>query len=117
MTKVLRAAPLISLAATVAAVSLLAAMSQASAENACREAISATGKAANPANYDPPKHYNMEKLAKDRAIAAWRALVANKCPHDSNLWWRARNRKVSCEGYAGGTGCEASATPARRIGL
>ena len=89
--------------------------SAAGAEPACTSPLTASGRAAYPLNYDPPKHYNAEKLAKDRAIAKWRELVASKCPQSSNLWWRARDRKVDCEGYAGGTGCEATGIPSKRI--
>ena len=104
------------LAVLVAAVGLAAGLAPASAESACEQSITASGRAANPQNYDPPKHYNPETLAKDRAIAKWRELVAAKCPHDSNFWWRARDRKVTCEGYAGGISCEASGTPAKHMG-
>jgi len=82
----------------------------------CGASFTASGKAANPLNYDPPRHYNPEKLARDRAIAAWRAKVSQICPQVSNFWWRARDRKISCEGYAGGIGCEVSGTPATHIG-
>jgi hypothetical protein len=75
-------------------------------------AISASGRAANPLNYDPPKHYDMEALAKARAIAAGRAAVRASCPGSSSTWDRAGQRSLFCEGYAGGLACEATATPA-----
>ncbi len=105
-----------SLATLAAVVGVVAGLAPAAAENTCMQSITASGRAANPLNYDPPKHYKAEKLAKDRAVAKWRELVAFKCPHDSNLWWRARGRKVDCEGYAGGIDCAASGTPAKRLG-
>ena len=87
----------------------------AAAESACQAGITGVGRAANPLNYDPPKHYNMGELAKKRAIANWHEQVNAKCRHDSSLWFRARNKKIECDGYAGGIGCEATAIPARRI--
>lgn len=93
---------------------VIACLAPAHAEDACLEPVKAYARAANPLNYDPPKHYNPERLAKDRAIARWRDEVASKCPRASNLWWRARDRKVECEGYAGGIGCDVSAIPAIR---
>lgn len=85
------------------------------AAEGCRVATTGVGRAANPLNYDPPKHYNMEKLAKSRAIANWQSAVKAACPEASTLWFRALGKKISCDGYAGGTGCEATATPAKRL--
>jgi len=101
---------------SVALATLLAlAPTAASAEaNACGS-ITATGRAANPANYEPPRHYDMNALARRRAIEAWRAKTAEACPRSSNIWWRARNRAIACEGYAGGLGCEATGVPAPRL--
>jgi len=79
----------------------------------CTVVVTATGRAGNPQNYEPPRHYDAEKLASARAIQAWQAKAAHQCPHYSNLWTRARNRKLDCEGHAGGISCQASATPAR----
>ena len=81
----------------------------------CSAGVTGSGRAANPLNYDPPKHYNAGVLAKSRAIADWRIAVAAKCPRASTHWWRATGKKLECDGYAGGTGCEATAVPARRI--
>ena len=81
----------------------------------CSAGVTGSGQAANPLNYDPPKHYNVEKLAKQRAIAAWHEAVEAKCQHVSSHWWRARNKKIECDNHAGGLGCEATAIPARRI--
>jgi hypothetical protein len=108
---------MIRLAAAVAAlvVSAAAALPAAADPAACHDGISAMAKAANPMNYDPPKHYDAESLAKSRAISAWRSKVESLCPHHSSHWWRAHDKKVSCEGYAGGIGCDVSAIPAHRF--
>ncbi|MFA5948653.1 MAG: hypothetical protein WC807_00050 [Hyphomicrobium sp.] len=79
----------------------------------CKTGVSALGSAANPMNYDPPKRYNMEALAKTRAIAAWRAEVRKSCPGHLSYWWAASKRSVICEGHAGGLSCEVTAVPAR----
>jgi hypothetical protein len=103
-------------ALALAALALLSLGMATTAEaDGCRKSTTAVGRAANPANYDPPKHYNMEKLAKTRAIANWQAAVRTNCPEASTLWLRASDKKISCEGYAGGLGCEATATPAKRL--
>ena len=81
----------------------------------CTTGIATYGRMANGANFDPPRTYNAEKRARDKAIAAWRADVAAQCPHHSNLWWRAKNKSVSCDGYAGGTGCDLKGTPAKKL--
>ena len=99
---------------TVLALVSLAFASPAAAEG-CRRATTGVGRAGNPLNYDPPKHYNAEKLARSRAIANWQVSVRAACPQASTLWLRASDKKISCEGYAGGTGCEATATPAKRF--
>ena len=77
----------------------------------CANSVVGKGRAANPANYDPPRSYDMVKRARERAIAAWRAKIARGC---SRNWSRASKRNVDCEGYAGGTECTATATPPRR---
>ena len=83
----------------------------ASAAAGC-DSVSAQGRAANPANYDPPRHYDMEELAKARAIAAWRVIAARECAVSRAAWSKATGRSVDCEGYAGGLECTARATPA-----
>ena len=91
------------------------ALANPAAADGCRRATTGSGRAANPANYDPPKHYNMEKLAKSRAIANWQEKVRAACSGASTAWLRARDKKIECDGYAGGLGCEATATPARKF--
>ena len=81
----------------------------------CTTGIATYGRMANGLNYDPPRHYNAEKLARNKAIAAWRADVTAQCPHHSNLWWRAANKSIECDGYAGGTGCDLKAVPAKKL--
>ena len=90
-------------------------ISGAVAKDACQGAIADSARAPNGLNLDPPQHYDTEKLARGRAIAGWQQKVATRCPLYSTLWWRARDRKVDCEGYAGGIGCEVSARPARKL--
>lgn len=87
----------------------------AAAKDECQGAIVASARAPNGLNLEPPQHYDTEKLARSRAIASWQQKVAALCPQDSTLWWRARDKKVDCEGYAGGIGCEVSARPARKL--
>ena len=80
----------------------------------CDGTVTGLGKAPHGANFDPPRKYNTEALAKTRAIADWSAKVKAGCPRSSTSWYRATNKKVSCDGYAGGIGCEATAHPRRR---
>lgn len=100
--------------ASIAVLAVAVATPAAAEGIACVTGITGVGKAANPLNYDPPRHYDMLALAKRRAIANWHEEVEAKCPHASSYWFRARTKKVTCDGYAGGTGCEAFAIPARR---
>src|SRR5437879_5740963 len=81
----------------------------------CSNAIVASARAPNGLNYDPPRHYDTEKLAQKRAVAAWQRTVAAACPRYSTSWSRAQEKTFNCEGYAGGISCEASARPARRM--
>lgn len=79
----------------------------------CQSVISSEGRAANPMNYDPPKHYDMETLAKSRARAAWRQAVQSGCPGYSANLQKAKQRTDFCEGYAGGLSCTVNAVPSR----
>ena len=97
-------------ACCVGGATLLLVAAEPAAASICANKVVGQGRAANPANYDPPRHYDMVKRARERAIAAWRAKVARGC---SSNWSRASKRNVDCEGYAGGTECTASATPPR----
>jgi hypothetical protein len=81
----------------------------AAAKDACPGPIVASARAPNGLNLDPPQHCDTEKLARSRAITSWRREVAKRCPQSSTLWWRARAKKIDCEGYAGGIECEARA--------
>ena len=90
----------------------VALVASAAAEDACPGPIVASARAPNGLNFDPPKQYDTEKLARRRAITSWRREVAKRCPHSSTLWWRAHGKKIDCEGYAGGVECEARAHPA-----
>ncbi len=87
----------------------------AAAKDECKGAIVASARAPNGINLEPPQHYDTEKLARSRAIASWQKNVATLCAQYSTLWWRAHDKKVDCEGYAGGIGCEVSARPAHKL--
>lgn len=103
------------LALSAAAVCAVALAHPAIAAPACKDGVTATGRAANPMNYDPPKHYDAQKLATTRAIEAWSADVRARCGSRSPHWWRATGKSIECEGHAGGTGCTATATPAKKV--
>src|SRR5438046_1043273 len=81
----------------------------------CQLGIAAAGRMANGLNFDPPRHYATERLARRRAIEAWRQKVDWRCPGHSTFWWRAHDKRVDCEGYAGGVACEVKAVPARKL--
>ena len=80
----------------------------------CDDRVTGAGEAKNGANYDPPRTYNTEALAKKRAVENWSAAVKASCPGYSHLWHAATHKHFSCEGTAGGLGCEAIAHPHRR---
>lgn len=109
---------MIRMSVSVLAIAVLAAGltgSPAGAAPACKEGVIARGRAANPLNYDPPRRYDAQKLATKRAITAWSADVRARCGSYSPLWWRAQDKKISCEGYAGGMACTVSAVPAKKL--
>jgi len=81
----------------------------------CYSGIAAAGRMANGLNFDPPLRYDTERVARSRAIAAWRQRVALRCPGRSTFWWRAHDKRIDCEGYAGGIACQVSAVPARKL--
>jgi hypothetical protein len=81
----------------------------------CHGGIAAAGRMANGLNFDPPRLYDTERVARSRAIAVWRQKVAARCPGRSTFWWRAHDKRVDCEGYAGGVACEVRAVPARKL--
>lgn len=94
----------------------VAACGAASAHSyACRSGIAAASRMANGLNFDPPRRYDIERVARSRAIAAWRLKVAVRCPRRSTFWWRAYDKRVDCEGYAGGIACQVRAVPARKL--
>jgi hypothetical protein len=94
----------------------MAASGTASAHSySCHGGIAALGRMANGLNFDPPRRYDTERVARSRAIAAWRLRVATRCPAYSTFWWRAHDKRVECEGYAGGVACEVRAAPARKL--
>jgi hypothetical protein len=81
----------------------------------CEREVVGSGRIANGLNFDPPRHYDTQAVARQRAIAAWRDKVGVRCPHHSTFWWRAHGKSVDCEGYAGGIECEVRAVPARKL--
>jgi hypothetical protein len=101
---------------SVTALLVLAACAPASAHwSGCRDGVAAVGRMANGLNFDPPRHYDAERLARSRAIAAWQQKVALRCPGRSTFWWRAYDKRIDCEGYAGGVACQVRAAPARKL--
>lgn len=80
----------------------------------CASGVSGSGRAAHARNFDPPKSYDTETLARTRAIAAWTSAVSRACPAFAPSWQLASRQDVFCEGYAGGLECEANAAPAKR---
>ena len=78
---------------------------------ACHTGITGMGRMSSGMAYDPPRHYDAGKIARKKAIADWRTKVAATCPHHSTWWIRASSKAIVCDGYAGGTGCEATAIP------
>lgn len=97
---------------TFAAAMFLALASSAIA--ACPETITGVGRAPHGTNFDPPRKYDTEALARKRAMDAWADRVRAECPGRAAGWSGARNAKLECEGYAGGIMCEASAAPRGR---
>jgi hypothetical protein len=95
----------------------LAAAGAASAHpySSCQSGVVAAGRMANGLNFEPARHYDTERVARSRAIAMWRQRVAFRCPGRSTFWWRAHDKRVDCEGYAGGVACEVRAIPARKL--
>src|SRR5262249_51693455 len=94
---------------------LVAAHGAASAQSVhCDGVVTASARAPNGANFDPPRHYDTEKLARSRAVTAWQKVVAARCLRHSPSWGRAHDKKMECDGYAGGIGCQASARPSRK---
>src|SRR5436853_4653298 len=101
---------------SLSAMLVLAAAVPASAHSySCHQGIAATGRIANGRNFDPPRLYDTQRAARSRAVAAWRQRVALRCPGRSTFWWRAHDKRVDCEGYAGGVACEVRAVPARKL--
>jgi hypothetical protein len=99
-----------------ALLAMMAASPDAVAHSAqCELSVRAMGRMPNGLNFEPPRHYDTVRMARSRAIAAWRQKVAARCPHHSTFWWRAQAKSIDCEGYAGGVSCEVGARPARKL--
>ena len=80
----------------------------------CEGTVTGTGRMAHGHNYDPPRKYDAQALAKKKALADWSAKVKSGCPGYSHLWFRASQKRIACDAYAGGIGCEATAHPHKR---
>lgn len=80
-------------------VSALAAAAPAAADCVDGAGIVGHGRAANPLNYDPPRHYDMVARARAAAVAAWVARIEESCRHAIPDWRRATSRRLDCEGY------------------
>jgi len=81
----------------------------------CDRGFYAQARVPNALNYDPPRTYDATALARSRAIGLWKMKVRTLCPDHSAFWWRAFEKDVACEGYAGGIGCRVAARPAHKF--
>lgn len=81
----------------------------------CDSSLGAWGRAPNGSNYEPPRPYDTVALARHRAIQNWKMRVRVGCPEHSAFWWRAGDKAVDCQGYAGGTACSVRARPALKL--
>lgn len=99
-----------------ASVALAIALTTTSASaGRCDRSFYAQARVPNGMNFDPPQHYNATTVARSRAIGLWKMKVRTLCPDHSAFWWRAFEKDVACEGYAGGIGCRVAARPAHKI--
>lgn len=81
----------------------------------CNASLGAWGRAPNGLNYEPPRGYDTVALARARAISNWKTRVRVACPDHSAFWWRAADKAVDCQGYAGGAACTVRARPALKF--
>lgn len=81
----------------------------------CDRGFYTQARVANGMNYDPPRYYDTTALARSRAIGLWKMKVRTLCPDHSAFWWRAFEKQVECDGYAGGIGCRVQARPAHKF--
>lgn len=81
----------------------------------CESSFGAWGRAPNGLNYEPPRLYDTVATARARAISNWKMRVRVACPDHSAFWWRAADKAVDCQGYAGGAACTVRARPALKF--
>lgn len=81
----------------------------------CERGFYAHARMANGLNYDPPRYYDARALARSRAIGIWKTKVRTYCPDHSAFWWRALDKRIQCEGYAGGVVCDIYGRPAHKF--
>lgn len=100
------------LCTAAAAMMLVSATAQA---GRCDRGFSAVARVPSGANFTPPRAYDATRLARSRAIRYWKMKVRTLCPDHSAFWWRAHDKDVACEGYAGGIACRVAARPAHKF--
>lgn len=81
----------------------------------CERGFYVHARAPNGLNYDPPRQYDTRALARSRAIGIWKTKVRTYCPDHSAFWWRALDKRIQCEGYAGGVVCDIYGRPAHKF--
>lgn len=95
---------------------LLIGLSATTAEaSRCDRGFHAQARVPHALAYDAPRPGDATALARSRAIGLWKMKVRTLCPDHSAFWWRAFEKDVSCEGYAGGIGCRVAARPAHKF--
>lgn len=81
----------------------------------CDRGFAAIARAPHAATANRPGTYDTTRLARSRAIRYWKMKVRTLCPDHSAFWWRAFDKDVECEGYAGGMACRVEARPAHKF--
>ncbi len=101
-------------AAAAAALFTLALAQPAAAIPACKDGVSGAGRA--PMRMSSATGTTLaQKEAERRAISAWAKEVRTRCGTHSPYWWRATDKKVSCETRSGGAACKVTAVPAKKV--
>lgn len=86
----------------------------AAAIPACKEGVTAAGRAPLRMNSATGKTL-AEKEAQRRAISAWAKDVRTRCGTHSPYWWRATGKLIKCESRQGGAACKVTAVPAKKV--
>ena len=56
-----------------------------------------------------------DAIARQRAVANWKANVLRQCPHHSVALWRAHEKNFDCDAGVGNRDCVFTARPARKV--